>query len=147
SFRAAAEADFTLEVTEGAVQNTGNSITLTLGTSSEKNGVRLIYPFLPYKRWDASDEIVLEKIVDGVAAAQTVPPTSREEKMNNQFASMRLSVRKARLADYRDGAEIAAVEDKSGKTLDLENASLSDNCWGFSMKGLTVTDAAGATLW
>jgi hypothetical protein len=146
-FRAAAEADFTFEVTQGAVQNTGNSITLTLGSSSEKSRVRLVYPFLPYKRWDQSDEIVLEKTVDGVVAARIAVPTSRDEKLTNQFGALWLSVRKARLAAYRDGVEIAAVEDKSGKPLELQNASLSANCWGFSIKGLTVTDGAGTSLW
>ena len=120
SFRAAAEADFTFEAAEGAVQNTGNSVTLTLGSSSEKSRVRFVYPFLPYKRWDQSDEIVLEKTVEGVAAARIAVPTSRDEKLTNQFGALRLSVRKTRLAAYRDGVEIAAVEDKSGKSLQLE---------------------------
>ena len=129
------------------MQNTGNSITLTLGGASEKSRVRFVYPFLPYKRWDQSDAIVLEKTVDGVAAARIAVPTSRDEKLTNQFAALRLSVRKTRLAAYRDGVEIAAVEDKSGKPLELQNASLSANCWGFAIKGLAVTDAAGTSLW
>ncbi len=147
SFRAADEVDFTFDAADGAVQNTGNSVTLTLGSASEKSQVRFVYPFLPYKRWDQSDEIVIEKTVEGVAAARIAVPTSRDEKLTNQFAALRLSVRKTRLAAYRDGVEIAAVEDKSGKPLQLENASLSANCWSFSVKGLTVTDAAGAPLW
>src|SRR5260370_23693597 len=65
----------------------------------------------------------------------------------NQFGALKISVRKTRLAAYRDGVEIAAVEDKSGKPLNLEKASLSANCWAFAIKGLTVTDASGAPIW
>jgi uncharacterized protein (TIGR03790 family) len=141
------EGDFTFQVAEGAVQNTGNSITLTLDSSSEKSRVRLFYPLVPYKQWNTSDEIVLEKTVDGVVAARIAVPVKRDEKLMNQFGALRLSVRKTRLAVSRDGVEIAAVEDKSGQLLKLEKASLSANCWGFSLKGLTVTDGSGATVW
>jgi uncharacterized protein (TIGR03790 family) len=147
SFPPVPEGDFTFLVAEGGVQNTGNSITLTLGSASDKSRVRLFYPFVPYKRWDISDEIVLEKTVDGAVAARIAVPTSRDEKLTNQFGALRLSVRKTRLAAYRDGVEIAAVGDTSGKPLNLEKASLSANCWGFNIKGLTVTDAAGAPVW
>jgi uncharacterized protein (TIGR03790 family) len=147
TFRAIPEGDFTLHVADGVVQNTGNSITLTLGGSSDKSRVRFFYPFVPYKRWDISDEIVLEKTVDGVVAARIAVPTSRDEKLTNQFGTLRLSVRKTRLAAYRDSTEIAAVDDKSAKPLNLQSASLSANCWNFSITGLTVADAAGAPVW
>jgi uncharacterized protein (TIGR03790 family) len=147
SFAPIAEGDFTFQVAEGGVQNTGNSITLTLGTASEKSRVRLFYPFVPYKQWDTSDEIVLEKTVDGVVAARVALRVKNDEKVMNQFGALRLSVRRTRLAVYRDGTEIAAVEDKSGKPLQLEKASLSANCWGFSIKRLMVTDGAGTTVW
>ena len=109
------EGDLTFQVAEGGVQNTGNSITLTLGSSSDKSRVRLFYPFVPYKQWNTSDEIVLEKTVDGVVAARIAVPVKNDEKVMNQFGALRLSVRNTRLAVYRDGVEIAAVEDKSGK--------------------------------
>jgi hypothetical protein len=109
--------------------------------------VRLFYPLVPYKQWNTSDELVLEKTVDGVVAARIAVPVKNDEKAMDQFGALRLSVRKARLAAYRDSVEIAAVEDKSGKSLNLEKASLSANCWGFHIKGLTVTDAAGAAVW
>jgi hypothetical protein len=80
-------------------------------------------------------------------AARIAVPVKNDEKAMDQFGALRLSVRKARLAAYRDSVEIAAVEDKSGKSLNLEKASLSANCWGFHIKGLTVTDAAGAPVW
>lgn len=147
AFQPIPEGDFTFLVAEGAVQNTGNSITLTLGNSSDKSRVRLFYPFVPYKQWNASDEIVLEKTVDGVVGARIAVPVKKDEKAMNQFGALRLSVRKTRLAVYRDGVEIAAVDDKSGKAFNLEKASLSADCWGFSLKGLTVTDAAGAAVW
>ena len=132
---------------EGGVQNTGNSITLTVGSVSEKSRVRLFYPFVPYRQWNISDEIVLEKIVDGAVAARIAVPVQRDEKVMNQFGALRLSVRKTRLAVYRDGVEIAAVEDKSGQLLKPEKASLSANCWSFSIKALTVTDGSGAVVW
>jgi uncharacterized protein (TIGR03790 family) len=141
------EGDLTFQVAEGAVQNTGNSITLTLGSSSDRSRVRLFYPFVPFHEWYTSDEIVLEKVVDGAVAARIAVPVKNDEKRINQFGELRLSVRNTRLAVYRDGVEIAAVDDKSGKPLHLERASLSANCWGFSIKGLTVTDAAGAPVW
>ena len=147
SFAPIAEGDFTFQVTEGGVQNTGNSITLTLGSASEKSRVRLFYPFVPYKQWDTTDEIVLEKTVDGVVAARTAVRVKNDEKAMNQLGALRLSVRKTRLAVYRDGIEIAAVDDTSGKLLKLEKASLSANCWGFAIKRLTVTDSSGATVW
>jgi uncharacterized protein (TIGR03790 family) len=50
TFRAIPEGDFTLHVADGVVQNTGNSITLTLGGSSDKSRVRFFYPFVPYKQ-------------------------------------------------------------------------------------------------
>ena len=147
SFAPIAEGDFTFQVTEGGVQNTGNSITLTLGSASEKSRVRLFYPFVPYKQWDTTDEIVLEKTVDGVVAARTAVRVKNDEKAMNQLGALRVSVRKTRLAVYRDGIEIAAVDDTSGKLLKLEKASLSANCWGFAIKRLTVTDSSGATVW
>jgi len=147
SFTPIGEGDFTFQVAEGGVQNTGNSITLTLGSSSENSHVRLFYPFVPFRQWNGRDEIVLEKTVDGAVAARIAVPVKNEEKVMNQFGALRLSVRKTRLAVYRDGVEIAGVEDKSGKLLKLEKASLSANCWGFSIKGLAVTDGSGATVW
>jgi len=147
TFTPISEGDFTLQVADGGVQNTGNSITLTLGSSSEKSRVRLFYPFVPFRQWNARDEIVLEKTVDGAVAARIAVPVKNEGKVMNQFGALRLSVRKTRLAVYRDGVEIAAVEDKSGKLLKLEKASLSANCWGFSIKRLVVTDGSGATVW
>jgi uncharacterized protein (TIGR03790 family) len=147
SFPPIPEGDFTFQVADGAVQATGNSITLTLGSASEKSRVRLVYPFVPYRQYNVSDEIVLEKTVDGVVAARVAVPAQRDEKLMNQFGALKISVRKARLAAYRDGTEIAAVEDKSGKPLNLEKASLSANCWAFSIKGLTVTSASGAPIW
>jgi uncharacterized protein (TIGR03790 family) len=147
SFPPIPEGDFTFLAAEGGVQNTGNSITLTLGSASDKSRVRLFYPFVPYKQWNTSDEIVLEKTVDGVVAARIAVPVKNDEKAMNQFGALRISVRYARLAAYRDGVEIAAVSDKSGKPLTLEKASWSANCWGFSIKGLTVTDAAGTPAW
>ncbi len=147
AFPPIAEGDLTFQVAEGGVQNTGNSITLTLGSTSDKSRVRLFYPFVPYKQWNTSDEIVLEKTVDGVVSARIAVPVKKDEKAMNQFGALRLSVRNTRLAVYRDGVEIAAVDDKSGKPLNLTKASLSANCWGFSIKGLTVTDAAGVAVW
>jgi len=147
TFPPIAEGDFTFQVAGGNIQNTGNSITLTLGGASQKSLVRFVYPFLPYKKWDQSDVIVLEKIVDGVVAARFTAPTSRDAKLTNQFGALKLSVRGTRLAAYRDGVEIVGGEDKSGKALSLEKAGLSANCWGFTIKGLTVADAAGATVW
>jgi uncharacterized protein (TIGR03790 family) len=147
SFPPIPEGDFTFQAAQGEVQNTGNSITLTLGGASDKSRVRLFYPFVPYKQWNISDEIVLEKTVDGVVAARIGVPVQRDEKSMNQFGALRLSVRKTRLAAYRDGVEIAAVDDKSGHPIALEKASLSANCWGFSIKGLSVTDAAGTPVW
>ena len=70
--------------------------------------MRLFYPFVPYKQWNTHDEIVLEKTVDGVVAARIAVPTSRDEKLTNQFGALRLSVRKTRLAAYRDGTEMTA---------------------------------------
>jgi uncharacterized protein (TIGR03790 family) len=147
SFAPISEGDFTFQVTEGGVQNTGNSITLTLESASEKSRVRLFYPFVPYKQWDRTDDIVLEKTVDGAAVARTAVRVKDDGKVMNQFGALRLSVRKTRLAVYRDDVEIAAVEDPGGKPLKLEKASLSANCWGFSIKRLVVTDGSGATVW
>jgi uncharacterized protein (TIGR03790 family) len=147
SFQPMAQGDFTFRAENGGVQNTGNSVTLTLQGSSEKSYVRFSYPFVPFKQWNTSDEIVLEKVVDGAVAARIAVPVKNDEKTMNQFGALRLSVRHTRIAAYRDAAEVAAVEDKSGKPLNLEKASVSANCWMFGMKGLTVADAAGAPLW
>ena len=86
SFPPIPEGDFTFQVADGAVQATGNSITLTLGSSSDKSRVRLFYPFVPYRQWNVSDEIVLEKTVDGVVAARVAVPTQRDEKLTNHSA-------------------------------------------------------------
>ena len=140
------EGDFTIQVADGGVQNTGNSITLEVGGSQE-SGVRLIYPFLPFKQWNPTDEIVLEKRVDGAVVVRAAVPALRDEKVTNQFGALRLVVRRGRIAAYRDGVEIAAVEDKSGKPLKLERARWSADCWSFSLAGLKMTDASGAALW
>jgi len=102
---------------------------------------------VPYKRWDTSDEIVLEKTADGVVVARAAVRVTNDEKVMNHFESLRISVRNTRLAAYRDGVEIAAVNDKSGEPLNLEKASLSVNCSSFQIKGFTVADAAGGSVW
>jgi hypothetical protein len=147
AFQPMAQGDFTFRAENGGVQNTGNSITLTLQAASEKSYVRFFYPFVPFKQWNTSDEIVLEKVVDGAIAARIAVPVKNDEKTMNQFSALRLAVRNTRIVAYRDASEVAAVEDKSGKPLNLEKASLSANCWTFGIKGLSVADAAGAPLW
>ncbi len=147
SFPAIREGDFTFLAAGVGAQNTGNSFTLTLGNASGKSGVRLFYPMVPYKRWDTSDEIVLEKTTEGEVAARAALRMKNDEKVMSHFESLRISVSNRRVAAYRDGVEIAALDDKSGKPLNLEKASLSVNCSNFYLKGLTVTDAGGTQVW
>jgi uncharacterized protein (TIGR03790 family) len=147
SFPALPEADFQLGVAYGTVANTGNSVTLTLGGAGEKNYVRLVYPFVPFRGWDTHSEIVLEKVVDGAAVARTAVPVANNEQLMNTFSSLRISVRKSRISAWRNQTEVAAVEDKSGKPLMLEKASLTAVCWCFGIKSLLVTDAAGGKSW
>jgi uncharacterized protein (TIGR03790 family) len=147
AFPALAEAEFKFGVGFSNVQNTGNTITLQLGGSNEKSYVRLVYPFVPFQGWDTHSEIVLEKVVDGAAVARTAVPVANNDKVMNNFGSLRLSVRKSRISAWRDQTELAAVEDTSGKPLPLVKGSLTSLCWCFGLKGLAVTDTAGGKAW
>ena len=143
-----AEGDFTFQVADGTVQNTGNSITLTLGSASDKSRVRFVYPFLPYKRWDHQRRNRARKNRGwrGSRARRSThqprrkadQPVCRLEALGAQDAPGRVP---RRSRDRRRGGQ------KRQAALHLEKASLSANCWAFSIKGLTVTDAAGAPLW
>ncbi len=149
-FKQLAEADFTISVANGSVQNTDNRITLQLGAANDKgdkNVVRFTYLFAPFKGWDVNSQIVLEKVVDGAVVARAVAPVKNDGKVMNEFGSLRLSVRKSRIAAYRDQTEVIAMEDKSGKPLELQKASIAVSCWCFGLKGLTVANAAGGKVW
>ena len=147
SFPAQAEADFKLGVAFSNVQNIGNSVTLQLGGPNENSYVRLVYPFVPFQGWDTHSEIVLEKVVDGAVVARTAVPVVNDDKLMNNLGSLRLSVRKSRISAWRDQTEVAAVEDKSGKPVALEKASVTTVCWCFGLKSLAVTDSAGGKAW
>src|ERR1035441_7786338 len=75
--------------------------------ATDLSRVRLSVLQILGKLLNTSDEIVLEKTVDGTVAARTAVPVKNDGKVMNQFGALRLSVRKTRLAVYRDGVEIA----------------------------------------
>jgi hypothetical protein len=145
--KAIEEGELTAAVANGNVQNTGNSVTLRLGGSNDRSFVRLVYPFVPFHGWDTQTDLILEKVVDGAVVARGSVRVNNDEKLMNNFGSLRLSVRKGRISALRDQTEIAAVEDKSGKALTIGKASVGTVCWGFGLKGLTVTDGSGAKVW
>ncbi len=141
------EGDLTMAVSYGDVQNTGNTITLKLSAAGDKSFVRFTYPFVPFQGWDTQTDIVLEKVVDGAVVARTASRVVNNEKLMNNFGSLRLSVRNGKITGWRDATELIAAEDKSGKRLTFEKASLGTVCWGVGIKGLTVTDSSGAKVW
>jgi len=142
---ATGEADFTAQL-ESITNGLGSNVTLTLD-ATDKNQVRLFYPFVPFRDWEVNDEVVLEKVVDGAVAARAVLKVNGNDKLMNTAGELKLSVRKGRITAYRNGVELIAVEDKSGKALTLTSAGITANCWMFGIRGLRAQDAAGKPLW
>jgi len=140
------EADFTAQF---SALSTGmeNSVVLTLAGASEKSSVRLVYPFVPFQEYNSTWEVVLEKVVDGVQAARAVLKVNNDEKAMNSVGELKLSVRAGRIAAYRNGTELIAAEDKSGKPLAITHAGVDATCWFFGVRNLRVQDAHGKVVW
>ena len=140
------EADFAvrLESLDRAMQT---SVTLLLNGASDKSYVRFYYPFVPFTEFNASDEAVLEKVVDGTVAARAVLRMANNEALVNNTGELKLSVRKGRIAAYRNGTELVAVDDQSGKALSLVSAGITTVCWTTALRGFRVQDAAGKVIW
>jgi uncharacterized protein (TIGR03790 family) len=142
------EAEFTAQL-ENITIGLGSNVTLTLG-ATDKNQVRLFYPFTPFRDWELNDEVVLEKVVDGAVAARAVLKVNGNDKAMNTAGELKLSVRKGRITAYRNGVELIAVDDnsaKSGKPLALTSAGITASCWMFGIRGLHVQDASGKPVW
>ena len=123
--------------------NTGNSVSFTLAGRSAKSYIRLFYPFVPFKQWNTTDEIVLEKLVEGAPAARTVLRVSNNDKLIDDVSEFRISVRNNKVTAYRNGVELLAAEDKNATPLAVATATISANCWSYAIKGFTVTAAGG----
>jgi uncharacterized protein (TIGR03790 family) len=147
AFKPQPEADFTLTVANGGVQNIANAIALRLGDAAGRTSVRLVYPFVPFQGWDSRSEIALEVVDAGKVTARAAVPVANDDKVMNNFASLRLSLRKGRITAWRDQTQIAALEDKSARTWTIEKAGVESACWCFGLKGLTVTGASGEKVW
>jgi uncharacterized protein (TIGR03790 family) len=150
SFPPLTEGDFTIRVQARQFHNTGNSVSFTLAGTSAKSYIRLFYPFVPFKQWDTAEEIVLEKLVEGVVTARTALRVANDGKVMNEVSEFRISVRHGRVKAYRNGTELLAAEDKDAKkaaALPVAKLTMSANCWNYAIKGFTVTDAGGKTVW
>lgn len=147
SFPPLTEGDFTIRVQTRQFHNIGNSVSFTLAGASGKSYIRLFYPFVPFKEWETTDEIVLEKLVEGVVAARTALRVTNNEKLMNEVSEFRISVRRGRVTAYRNGTELVAADDKKATALPVVKAAMSANCWNYAIKGFTVTDAGGKTVW
>jgi uncharacterized protein (TIGR03790 family) len=141
-----AEADFTAQFSP---LSTGmeNSVALTLAAASDKSYIRLTYPFVPFQEYNGSWEAVLEKVVDGAPAARAVLKLHNDEKTVNSIGELKLSVRAGRITAYRNGVELMAAEDKSGKPLAIARAGIDATCWLFGIRNLKVQDAEAKVVW
>ena len=141
-----AEADFTARL-EDRLTGMQNSLTLTLAGAGGRSYVRLVYPFVPFVEYNASDEAVLEKVVEGRVAARTALKMANDKKIVNAIGDLKLSVRAGRITAWRAGAELMSLEDTSGKPIEFVSAGISAQCWQAAIRLLRVEDASGKVLW
>lgn len=141
-----AEADFTARL-EDLDRGMQTSVTLRLNGASEKSYIRFYYPFVPFTEYNATDEAILEKVVDGAVAARAVLKMANNEKEVNNAGELKLSVRAGKITAYRNGTALFAAEDKSGKPLVIVAAGISTVCWTTALRGFRVEDPAGKVLW
>jgi uncharacterized protein (TIGR03790 family) len=141
-----AEADLTAQFSSLSI-GMENSVMLTLSGASDKSYIRLTYPFVPFQEYNGTWEMVLEKVLEGEPAARTVVKVNNDEKTMNSVGELKLSVRAGKITAYRNGAELIAVEDKSGKPFAITKAGIDAVCWLFGVRNLRVDDAAGKNVW
>jgi len=140
------EADFTARLQDQGI-GLQNSLTLTLATAGERSYVRLTYPFVPFSEYNATDEAVLVKVVDGTVAARTALKMSNDGQVVNNIGDLKLSVRADRITVVRAGAQLMVLEDKTGRPLAFTSAAFTAQCWNAALRMLRVDDAAGKSLW
>jgi uncharacterized protein (TIGR03790 family) len=141
-----AEADFTARL-ENLNRVMQTSVTLRFNSASQKTYVRFYYPFVPFTEYNATDEAVLEKIVDGSVAARAVLKMANNEKIVNDAGELKLSVRAGKITAWRNGVALLSADDKSGKPLTITSAGIVTVCWTAALRGFRVEDPAGKVLW
>lgn len=139
------EGDFTVRLHSESIQNIGNGVTLTLDDGG-RNSIRLSYPLIPFHDWNASDDVALEKTVNGTATAQATLRVDKSAATQNDVTELRLSVRKDRIAAWRNGAELLSAADAKATGLRISRVTLEARCWNFRLLGFDVS-AAGRSIW
>ncbi len=140
------EADFTARL-ESRITGMQNTLTLTLAAAGGRSYVRLVYPFVPFVEYNASDQAVLEKVVDGAVAARAVLKMANNAKVVNAIGDLKLSVRAGRITVWRAGTELMALDDAGGKPIEFASAGFTAQCWQAAIRLLRVEDASGKVLW
>ena len=112
-----------------------------------KSYVRFFYPFVPFTEFNASGEAVLEKVVDGAVVARGALKMANNEKLVNTLGDLKLSVRADRIAVWRAGTELFALEDRAASRSSSSRPVSPRRCWHAAFRGFRVEDAAGKVLW
>lgn len=147
SFPPLAEGDFTVRFKKPSVQNWGNYIAVALGDGSDQQYIRLVYPFVPFHKYDPSAFVELEKAGGGPKPVKAVLKEEKSaEKQINEISELRISVRKNEIAAFRNGTPLLAVTDTSTPR-PIASLVLTAQCWSASIAGFSVTDSDGKPIW
>ena len=137
-----------MQVQSEAVQKIGNLIILTLHGPGDKSYIRLTYPLVPFKDWNTTDSIVLEKVVEGASTAKAVLKVANSAEAEiNGVTELRLQVREGQIAAWRNGAALLTASETRATPLRVNRFTLAAKCWAFRIKGWRATDAAGTPVW
>jgi len=137
------EGDFRVQLRPENIHNIGNGVTFMLGEGG--NAIRLVYPFLAFRNWETSDEVVLGKTVNGAVAARATLRVTNATPGQNDLTELRLVVRRDRIVAYRNGAELLTAADPKAAGLRIQKVALEARCWNFRLLGWDVSAADGQT--
>jgi len=138
---------FAVRLQHDEVSDPGMVLLITLSDASETSFIRLTYPLAPFRRYEQTDEMVLEEVVGNAPTARgAVKLVSSAAAEINHFSELRLSVRGSRMAVDRDGKEILSTTAASAVPLPIGSMAVGTRCWGFRILGVRVSDASGASV-
>ncbi|PWU06099.1 MAG: hypothetical protein C5B51_12995 [Terriglobia bacterium] len=145
SFASLTEGDIVVGV-RGSTNNTGNFAYVTLATADAKGYIKLTYPLAPFTQYNATDQIVLEKMAGGASSKVTVPVDMSMQEVINGVKEFRFHVENGLISVMRNGAPLISLTDTKAMPLNLVNVSAGSLCWDYVLTGIQVSDKSGAML-
>jgi uncharacterized protein (TIGR03790 family) len=148
TFAPLAEGDFSVRFKSLGVQNVGNTVSLTLAGASDQEYIRLVYPLAPFKGYQTTSLVQLEKVVGGAASAQaTLKEENTAAKQINQVSELRIGVRKNQITAFHDGVAFLSAADTAALPLNIGRVTLTAQCLSTRIAGFAVDASSGKPVW